>query len=997
MKVKTIIATILLIVAGIQMAKAQKVVLNMINNQSAEYNTAQIDSLAFTKQKVSLHFVNKHVAEYSAQQLDSITFVQTDSSENEDVTDPSVTGGAIDITNMSATLVGYASSIRDNLSNDLRVGFIYSLDGTPNKNNGIQVDVSANEVAEDGRYFKTITNLLSDATYYFRSFVYQSGLWFYGKIKSFVTDSSNANFATTGVATSITCFSAKVSGCVDIQSPHSTLECGVCYGTGIKPTLNDNMVPATSNEFALQLRRLLGSTIYYYRTYAIVDGQIYYGTVRTFRTLDDNVVETGTIDEETLAVTSRLTIGGGAYSSLVLGVCYGTTEQPTISNMTVTSDEVDEENRYTVKLPPLGYGVYYYRAYVLIDGVPHYGVVKTLDMEDQASSTLWDLISRNPSFSRFADIVQHTKYYKDDTHPVSTYSYADILNGGQINTIWVPDNSALTETEYKKWIQLCETDGYIVQQQFLGNHIALWRHNISEPGVDMVKMINGKNLEFDKTNKTLGGIAIGEYNIPTVNGVVHTLKGIAPFHYNFYESLKFRDNQTKFGKYVVSKDSTYFSSSSSIEGLPDENGNPTYVDSVYRTSNRLFETTSYLPEEGRQNWQMAEKCFGANINNEDSAFVMLMPTDAAWDATYENLMEGYNYATIYVDKTKGDLGINATFQGLNADSLQKMSIEMDMVAPLVFNIHKQPKIGGEKMWTIEDFKEDRGERAEYLLNTYGDTLRNIGDWKKSSLFASAEPIEMSNGIAYEVTSWDFPIQYYMPDVEVEVESTDQFYYTEGNKYKVGPGSKRYSFSNEAFKDITDVFGKVSNGNFYHLDAPGPTAAPDVEIKLIGNNPNAYVPNAQVMSGKYDIQVVVVPRWYIEIANSSKIDEKFYAIIDTLVNEDDITDTTFVRGNEIDMDYVVKLASQSKYKFKTQISYNNNSTKDKTSSAVTSTYEGVGVDTITVAKDFEFPYSYKNMRFSYPTLYIQGAVSRTDAKKGFVYDLVVDKIILKRKR
>ena len=184
--------------------------------------------------------------------------------------------------------------------------------------------------------------------------------------------------------------------------------------------------------------------------------------------------------------------------------------------------------------------------------------------------------------------------------------------------------------------------------------------------------------------------------------------------------------------------------------------------------------------------------------------------------------------------------------------------------------------------------------------------------------------------------------------------------------------------------------------------------------MFGNNPNAYVPNAQVMSGKYDIQVVVVPRWYIELANSSRIDEKFYAIIDTLVNEEDITDTTFVRGNEIDMDYVVKLASQSKYKFKTQISYNNNATKDKNSTSVTSTYEGikevevekdgvisldtiaVGVDTITVAEDFEFPYSYKNMRFSYPTLYIEGSTGRTDAQKGFVYDIVIDKVILKRK-
>lgn len=648
----------------------------------------------------------------------------------------------------------------------------------------------------------------------------------------------------------------------------------------------------------------------------------------------------------------------------------------------------------------------------------HYNIDGSASTE---TATLWEVIKSNPNYSRFADIVQHAKYYKDDTHPVSTYSYADILNGGQINTIWVPDNSALTEEEYQKWMSMLTSgtegnskDGYNVQQQFIGNHIALWRHNISEPGVDTVKMINGKNLEFDKTQRTLGGIALGEYNIPTANGVMHVLTGVAPFHYNFYESLKFRDEQTKLGKYVVSKDTTYFSTASSIEGLPDENGNPTYVDSVYRTSNRLFETKSYLPEEGRQNWQMAEKCFGANINNEDSVFVMLMPTDAAWDAAYENLKEGYKYATIYVDKTKGDLGTNATFKGLDADSLQKMSIEMDMVAPLVFNIHKQPKINGEKMWTLKDFMQDGGERAEYLLNTYGDTLRNVGDWKKSSLFEGVEPIEMSNGIAYEVSSWNFPVQYYKPDVEVEIENTGQFYYTEGNKYKVGPGSKRYSFSNEAFKDITDVFGKVSNGNFYHLDAPGPTAAPQVEIKLMGNNPNAYVPNAQVMSGKYDIQVVVVPRWYVELANTAEIDEKFYAIIDTLVNEDDITDTTFVRGNEINMDYVVKLASQSKYKFKTQISYNNNSTKDKTSSAVTSTYEGikevdvekdgvmikdtiaVGVDTITVAKDFEFPYSYKNMRFSYPTLYIQGAVGKTDAKNGFVYDIVIDKVILKRK-
>ena len=185
------------------------------------------------------------------------------------------------------------------------------------------------------------------------------------------------------------------------------------------------------------------------------------------------------------------------------------------------------------------------------------------------------------------------------------------------------------------------------------------------------------------------------------------------------------------------------------------------------------------------------------------------------------------------------------------------------------------------MWTLDMFKTYKGEGSDYLLNTYGDTLRTVGDWNPSDLF-NVEPIDMSNGIAYEVTSWNFPKEYYTPDVEVEIESGNVFYNTESNKYKVGPSSKRYTFSNEAYKDITNIYGRVSNNNFYHLDAPGPTSQPKAEFKLYGNNPNAYVPDAEVMRGLYDIQIVVVPRWYMDIANASKIDEKFYMITDTIV-------------------------------------------------------------------------------------------------------------------
>jgi len=614
----------------------------------------------------------------------------------------------------------------------------------------------------------------------------------------------------------------------------------------------------------------------------------------------------------------------------------------------------------------------------------HYNDVKS---DPQSELTLWEQISSNPKYSRFADILQHAKYYKDNTHAVPTYTYKDVLNGGQVNTVWVPDNDVLTQAEYQKWLDMCnsgsDADGFNVQQQFLGNHIALWRRNISGDGVDTVKMINGKNLEFNKTNKTFAGLPLGEVNTPAINGVLHTLKGIAPFRYNFYETLKYTEPRTKFGDYVVGKDTTYFMAGLSIEGLPDENGRPTYVDSAYVTSNRLFEFKDYLPSEGSESakWPMKERGFGAQINNEDSVFVMIMLPDAAWDAAYEKLKASHIYAPAYEDKSKGDLGSTAYIKGLDGkspldvDSLQKVSILMDLVSPLVFNIHQQPKIDDLKMWTLEEFKQDKGLRAKYLLNTYGDTLRSIpGKWDKESLF-EGEPIEMSNGIAYNVASWNFPSQYYTPDVEVEIENTGILYNQDSNKNKLGSSHKKYSFSNDTFREITNIYGHVSNNNFYHLDSPGATAVPKAEFKLFGNNPAAYVPNAQVMSGKYDIQVVVVPHWYMEIAESSKINPMF------LIPEK-----------------VDSAAAVNKYKFRTQICYNQkgDGNKDRTSSWVTSTYEGKKVDTITVATDFEFPFSYKNMRFSYPTLIFEGATSKTDAKNGFVYDVVIDKIILRRK-
>lgn len=480
------IILILLIVAGMQTVWAQKVVLHMTGNQKAEY---------------------------SVEQLDSITFAEVDSSGGLDATDPSVTGDATDITNNSATLVGYATSIGDNLSTDLRVGFIYSLEGTPNKSNGTQVEVAVTNVAENGRYSKAIGNLLSDATYYYRSFVYQSGIWFYGKVKSFTTKGIDVNF-TTGEATAITCFSAKVSGSVDVQSSHSSLTYGICYGTGIEPTTNDNMMSASSNSFTLQLRKLTGGTSYYYRPYAIVDGQTRYGTVRTFRTLDDNVVETGDIDEETLTVTSHLTIGGGAYSSLVLGVCYGMTEVPTINDKTVTTNEVDDDNNYIVRLISTGFGTIYFRSYILIDGVPHYGVVKSFEVEENhewvdlglPSGTLWATMNVGAEWPEdYGDYFawgetqpksnyswSTYKYYNDTNSPMTKYctdgSYGTVDNKTELE----PIDDAATANWGADWQMPSRAQ---IEELINSNYTTTtWTRQYAVYGLKITSKVNGNSI-----------------------------------------------------------------------------------------------------------------------------------------------------------------------------------------------------------------------------------------------------------------------------------------------------------------------------------------------------------------------------------------------------------------------------------------------------------------------------------------------------------------------
>ena len=585
-----------------------------------------------------------------------------------------------------------------------------------------------------------------------------------------------------------------------------------------------------------------------------------------------------------------------------------------------------------------------------------------------ATQSLWQLIDENPNLSNFADLATKVHYYRDETHPQPDYTFQNMLDGTQLLTVWAVENDALTEEQWQRFQELAESNPYSVQQQLLANSITLWRQIATGGGVDTLTMLNGKNQAFDKQNFTFASLPLKEKNIAATNGTLHILDTPIPFNYNLYEYLKDAANATDnniahFHDLLIANDTTYFSESSSIEGMPDADGNPTYVDSVYFTTNNMFMSTKRFPTNDNSvlmNLLTYDESFGARIESEDSTFILIMPTDNAWEQAKQKLEPYYTYAEIYKNQQLGNTNTTSYKTISNPDSLKEKCIDMDILSPLCFNLHFQPNAAGRiGRWKIEDFMQNYSQ-ASYFLNTYGDTLRTDSNWTKETLFEGT-PVKMSNGYGIIADNWNFPAKLYKPDINIEINSNS--FYNFGQK----KGEARYyTFSNSIAEAWIDSAGRVSKDNFYNITPDSPSDQPKVDFKLVGNTGENY--ESEVMSGKYDIYLVMVPNYYM-------------------------TSTDSIVGDTV------------KHKILATLSYCNGDSRGREATKTTAVIDWPGekVDSVLLFEDFEFPYSYKNLNVTwpnhptfYPTLSITTKTNSNDRKNGYSNSFCIDRIILKSK-
>lgn len=223
--------------------------------------------------------------------------------------------------------------------------------------------------------------------------------------------------------------------------------------------------------------------------------------------------------------------------------------------------------------------------------------------ERAGSLSIWQTIEANHDLSNFARILKACGYDKN-------------LNGNQSYTVFALDNNTLTDHETDSLIGeynrqkgkgVRDNDNTVVHQ-VVQNHIALYRHSVSEFSNDTIVMMNGKYEPM--TAGGINGNAFTDKSISCANGELYQLAGRISYFPNIYEYLGKDEDLDSVYAFLRSYSVYKFMESASVPG-EIVNGKTTYLDSVVVLQNSLFE-------------QLGQ------INAEDSTYWMLAPTNSEW-------------------------------------------------------------------------------------------------------------------------------------------------------------------------------------------------------------------------------------------------------------------------------------------------------------------------------------------------------------------------------
>lgn len=226
-----------------------------------------------------------------------------------------------------------------------------------------------------------------------------------------------------------------------------------------------------------------------------------------------------------------------------------------------------------------------------------------------ADKTLWENIEANEQLSTFAKLVKRAGFDKE-------------LQSARTYTVWAPLNEAIVESDYE------QMDSATLLNDFVKNHIAEYSYGVSGEVDERIRTLNKKAYNFVGTAScTFDDIPVSQVNLPSSNGLIHTLTGVASYYPNGYSYIMDKgEGIDSIKAYFKRYERVTLDVANSVIG-PIVDGKQTYIDSVLVVDNTML---SFLR---------------AKLDNEDSTYTLLLPTDKAWNAQYAAVKSKYNYVT----------------------------------------------------------------------------------------------------------------------------------------------------------------------------------------------------------------------------------------------------------------------------------------------------------------------------------------------------------------
>lgn len=558
------------------------------------------------------------------------------------------------------------------------------------------------------------------------------------------------------------------------------------------------------------------------------------------------------------------------------------------------------------------------------------------------SNTIWQNVEANADLDSVAMILRRCKVMKSQTDKSAKQTYAELLATSQQLTAWLPKNGTFNAKQYLDELDSAavlrakdEMAGtraeYDVANRFARNHIARFNYE-SNMGEQRIALMNSKIVNYNAGEGTFNGVKLdaANANILSSNGMLHVLDGESQFAYNIFERLQV---DSRFAKIYgdIDKYNVYtFSASSSTQGSMNHNGSMEYVDSVWSRTNSLI-------SDARLN----------DLTDEDSLFVSVIPTDAAYEAARQKLQGLFKYAKSYNyawDESKRDWtnkGTNAL--KFNTDSLTTYNVTDRILSASSFSVGYNSE--GPVTTSNPQAFLNHVLTADSLNTNVGLVIYNKDKGNVNPIFdgqTADDAIKASNGYIFAVDNYNYDPSYsFIQKININGRNTAQV---------TGSTSEQAQYvtldnENQNAEVNVDALGV---DNFYYYFPVSGNSQLNIDFKL-----------NRVISTKYKISIVLLPN-RVNI-NNIRAEE----------------DGTIIEEKPV---------------FDVQI-------RDDKGSVIGKAVKNVSVDQDKVEKKvlweaFEFPYAYYGLPSGYesfPVLRI--SMSYAQQRKGKCKALSIAKVIL----